>query len=121
MSENRDAVVGVAIVSVCTVSIFVGIYNVAREAAWTDGYCTALGGQRLDRYTCEVDGRVVRPEDPRPASAALPMCEEEDGSSGPIPCRWDASVAGNGVGVSFTITEPGVFVYDDGHVERDAS
>ena len=42
----------------------------------------------------------------------LPYCLQEDGSAGPIPCRWDASVLGNKRGVSFTITAPGVFVYD---------
>ena len=42
----------------------------------------------------------------------LPYCANEDGSGGPIPCRWDASVLGNGMGDSFTITSPGVFVYD---------
>jgi hypothetical protein len=51
--------------------------------------------------------------------SAIPDCEVEDGSSGPIPCRWDAGVLGNGIGESFTITSPGVFVYDDGHIERD--
>jgi hypothetical protein len=48
---------------------------------------------------------------------ALPACEVEDGSSGPIPCRWQADVAGNGLGSSFTITAPNVYVYDDGHTE----
>lgn len=34
--------------------------------------------------------------------APMPACAEEDGS-GTLPCRWDASVRGNGIGVSFTV------------------
>lgn len=51
------------------------------------------------------------------STAPLPACAVEDGSSGPIPCRWQADVAGNGIGESFTITAPDVYVYDDGHTE----
>jgi hypothetical protein len=51
-------------------------------------------------------------------SPALPACAVEDASSGPIPCRWDASTSGNGVGHSFTVTRntagQTVFTYDDG-------
>lgn len=49
----------------------------------------------------------------QPASASLdtvPPCENEDG---PGPCRWDAQTAGNGVGMSFTITCDQTFIYDD--------
>jgi len=38
------------------ISAFLGI----RESVWTNAYCTALGGERISAYTCEVDGRVVR-------------------------------------------------------------
>lgn len=38
----------------------------------------------------------------------LPACAVEDGSSGPLPCYWDASAHGNGIGASYWIaTEPG--------------
>ena len=46
-------------------------------------------------------------------------CAEEDGSGSTFPCRWDARVQGNGRGDSFTMPEPGVFVYDDGRVAYD--
>lgn len=54
---------------------------------------------------------------PVPVVQTIPACEVEDGSSGPIPCRWQADEAGNGTGVSFTITEPNHYLYDDGHEE----
>ena len=31
-----------------------------RESVWTDAYCTALAGERISAYACEVDGKVVR-------------------------------------------------------------
>lgn len=52
-----------------------------------------------------------------PISVTLPACENEDGSGGPIPCRWDAGESGNGEGLSFTIVAPNVYVYDSGRVE----
>jgi len=33
----------------------------------------------------------------------LPPCGNEDGSSGPVPCRWNAQEQGNGIGTSVTI------------------
>jgi hypothetical protein len=35
--------------------------------------------------------------------ADLPPCGNEDGSSGPVPCHWDAQEQGNGLGTSVTI------------------
>lgn len=49
----------------------------------------------------------------------LPPCEVEDGSSGPIPCRWDAQKSGNGKGRSFTILDAHTWVYDNGEVAHD--
>lgn len=53
-----------------------------------------------------------------PHHPTLPLCEVEDGSSGPLPCRWDAGTEGNGIGRSFTVTltRDGhrKFTYDDG-------
>lgn len=54
---------------------------------------------------------------PAPVVQTIPACEVEDGSSGPVPCRWQADEAGNGIGLSFTITEPNHYLYDDGHEE----
>lgn len=50
-----------ALVIIFGVVISAAIYFVGREGAWTDGYCTALGGERIGQYMCEVDGQVVRP------------------------------------------------------------
>lgn len=33
----------------------------------------------------------------------FPPCAYEDGSGGPIPCYWDASTRGNGVGRSYIV------------------
>lgn len=58
--------------------------------------------------------------DPTPTRhAPLPPCASEDGSGGPIPCRWDASEAGNGIGRSFTIIDAHTWVYDNGEVAHD--
>lgn len=66
----------------------------------------------------------ARPGDPpsRPAAtrpvaspthtSTLPHCQNEDGSGGPLPCRWDGSHDGNGEGLSYTITKSGLTVYD---------
>lgn len=58
------------------------------------------------------------PQDPAfepAASPTLSACPTEDA---PGPCRWDATVQGNGAGQSFTVTtEPDgttVYTYDDG-------
>lgn len=58
--ENGDDVgfgmlIGAAILMVL-IAIF---YPAIREPIWTDGYCAALGGERITRYTCNVEGRVV--------------------------------------------------------------
>ena len=44
----------------------------------------------------------------------LPACTQEDGSDpGQIfPCRWDASVQGNGIGKSFVMTDQDTVLYD---------
>lgn len=51
----------VTITGLMVVSILAGVGVEIREQSWTDGYCSALEGQRIARYTCEVDGRVIRP------------------------------------------------------------
>lgn len=43
-------------------------------------------------------------------SATMPACATEDS---PGPCRWDATVHGNGQGRSFTVDEDGTITYDD--------
>lgn len=30
-----------------------------RAQSWTDGFCAALGGERITNYTCDVHGKVV--------------------------------------------------------------
>lgn len=45
---------------------------------------------------------------------AAPPCAYEDG---PGPCYWDASVAGNGEGMSFYIMPDGSIFYDEQGVE----
>lgn len=56
---------------------------------------------------CSAATPVVAPV-AAPAPIAAPVaCEHEDGS-GPtqvLPCFWQADVAGNGIGYSFTVTE----------------
>lgn len=89
-------------------SVIVGISIAGREQGFSDGYCAALGGERLKQYTCNVGGRVIPISDDAP-----PPCASDDGS-GPIPCRWDASIQGNGEGTSFTVLAPGVFAYEEG-------
>lgn len=55
----------------------------------------------------------------------LPACAVEDGSSGPLPCRWDAATSGNGRGESFTVSPAPyggrIFTYDDGRTVVDNS
>jgi hypothetical protein len=34
-------------------------WPVLREPEYTEGYCHALGGDRIARYTCNVNGKVV--------------------------------------------------------------
>lgn len=33
----------------------------------------------------------------------VPDCVEEDGSGGPVPCYWDGTERGNGVGESYIV------------------
>lgn len=40
---------------------------------------------------------------PSAAPGELPACAVEDGSSGPLPCMWDASKQGNGEGMSYIV------------------
>lgn len=50
----------------------------------------------------------------QPAHAAprnLAPCVHEDGSGGPLPCLWDASERGNGIGRSFWIGRNGKVHY----------
>ena len=58
---------------------------------------------------------------PAPVATITP-CKEEDGSGQALPCRWDASVSGNGVGLSFTVrraTDGGTnYIYDNGKVDH---
>lgn len=37
--------------------------------------------------------------------APLPPCAYEDGSGGPVPCYWDGSSMGNGIGDSYIVHE----------------
>ena len=62
-----------------------------------------------------------------PASAPvvatkIAPCIEEDGSGQALPCRWDASVSGNGVGLSFTVRRAAdggtTYIYDNGRVDH---
>ena len=41
----------------------------------------------------------------------LPACAVEDGSTGPVPCAWDAREHGNGQGLSFIIHTDGSITY----------
>lgn len=50
----------VGLVILMGVSILLGGGASIREQVWTEGYCAALGGERIARYTCDVDGQVVR-------------------------------------------------------------
>lgn len=62
---------------------------------------------------------VVQVIDDAATPDPLPPCASEDGSGGPIPCRWDASKEGNGIGTSFTILDEHTWIYDDGTIEHD--
>jgi len=56
------------------------------------------------------------------ANHTIAPCKEEDGSGQALPCRWDATASGNGVGLSFTVrraTDGGVdYIYDNGKVDH---
>lgn len=47
-----------AIVMVCVVSWL--SLSAEHRHAYTEGYCTALGGTVIADWTCDVDGRVVK-------------------------------------------------------------
>lgn len=51
----------------------------------------------------------------QPVSVELAPCQFEDG---PGPCRWQADEAGNGRGLSYTISCAQVFTYDDPAANR---
>lgn len=71
-------------------------------------------------------GALTTPADATPATAPITTpCAYEDGSGGPLPCRWDAGTAGNGIGESFTVHPGGptttngtpvTYVYDNGTI-----
>lgn len=73
--------------------------------------------------------RGTPPKVPAHTRIVLPSCKFEDGSGGPLPCRWDAGYVGpdsNGIGLSFDVYPVGKrahgvqkvkYVYDDGHTE----
>lgn len=59
MSEDaKDGLVAVSIVVIGLLAV--AVIGLVREQMWTDGYCAALGGERITRYACEVDGKVIR-------------------------------------------------------------
>jgi hypothetical protein len=48
-----------------------------------------------------------------PSKAAMPACENEDGSGGQgLPCRWVAPLRGNGIGLSYWLDATGHIHYD---------
>ena len=46
---------------------------------------------------------LAAPQAPQAAPEQLPACVFEDGSGGPVPCFWDASERGNGLGTDVVI------------------
>lgn len=38
-----------------------------------------------------------------PLAAYVPPCVDEDGSGGPVPCLWDGTRMGNGVGATYVV------------------
>ena len=56
------------------------------------------------------------------AAQTIAPCKEEDGSGQALPCRWDASVSWNGVGLSFTVRRAAdggtTYIYDNGRVDH---
>ena len=62
MSTRRDD--GTFFILMLGALVMIGILIMAafdmREQTWTEGYCTALGGERILDYTCEINGRVLR-------------------------------------------------------------
>lgn len=50
-----------------------------------------------------VGAGTVAP-DHNPAGPSIPPCVYEDGSGGPVPCYWDASERGNGIGQDVIVT-----------------
>lgn len=56
---------------------------------------TAVSAAMLDHAT-PVTGYAV--------PAVLPPCVNEDGSGGPVPCLWDGTRMGNGVGATYVVT-----------------
>jgi hypothetical protein len=59
VSENaKDGFI--AFIIALALIVVVGMALVAREQMWTDGYCAALGGERITQYACEVEGKVIR-------------------------------------------------------------
>lgn len=51
----------------------------------------------------------LMPALPPADSGRLPVCEQEDGSSGPLPCRWDGGP--NGQGLHYVIGADGSINY----------
>ena len=60
-----------------------------------------------------VGAILDRPTHGTAVPAPLAACLVEDGSTAgqTFPCRWDATVQGNGRGESYTLTEPATCAY----------
>lgn len=68
-------------------------------------------------------GMLTAPDASARAVDALPPCEAEDASYGPLPCQWDAHSRGNGQGDSFVAHAgygPGDVCYRYADPRRDA-
>lgn len=50
-------------------------------------------------------------DDDNDSSDRMQRCTVEDGSSGPLPCYWDAKNSGNGEGESFVLNERREIIY----------
>lgn len=57
---GKYEIIFAGIVGTCIVLIVIGLTLVISSSAFDNGYCEALGGERITSGICEVDGKVVR-------------------------------------------------------------
>lgn len=67
--------------------------------------------------TLPTEGHPYRPHVSKPMPASAVPCKYEDGSSGPLPCYWDAAHVGNHVGNSFWVDRARRFHYENDRLD----
>lgn len=77
--------------------------------AFATAFALGMTAETWNPYT-HTPGQVVNDA---ATPDTLPPCANEDGSGGSLPCHWDASKQGNGIGRSFAIWGDESITYDD--------